>query len=322
LKTDGGMTMNYICPECGASYDVDEKEVVVKCEHCSTVFKTLADQKRYLLPMYYDSSAAIENYLLWVKKQLGYDEALPLHLELKKAELHFFPFWAVTLRANTSFDGTGEDAEYRWPDSGGYRGVDTVYKDEQGSFERFLELSIPASKEIPSVCEDYKVSAKACKFYSSSYVKEVGGLLHGATVDAEKAVKTAKDVATAQLTVLISEEVVEVKSRKDDIKIEQALFLYVPVWRIVYKFRGKEYLAMIDAASSRTIYATYPPDIPEKAGYAGLGVAHAAAGVLSAILLSHYSIVAPIASFVGFMVVAAMYFSRSLRPTVAEEEED
>jgi predicted Zn finger-like uncharacterized protein len=314
--------MNYICPECGASYDVGEDEVVVKCEHCSTVFKTLADQKRYLVPVYYDSSSAIENYLLWVKKQLGYDEALPLHLELKKVELHFFPFWAVTLHANTSFNGTGEDAEYSWGNAGGYRSVKTIYREEQGSFDRFLELSIPASGEIPKVCEDYKVSAKACKFYSSSYVKEVGGLLHGVTVDADKAVQTAKDIAAAQLTALISEEVVEVKSREDDIDIEQALFLYVPVWRIVYRFRGKEYLAVIDAASSRTMYATYPPDIPEKAGYAGLGLAHAGAGILSMALLSRWSLVSPITGFVGFIVASATYFSRSFRPTVAEEEEE
>jgi len=312
--------IRYVCPQCGAVYEVKEDDLVVRCQYCSTVFRTFAEEQRYLLPAYYDSSSAIEHFLLWVKKQLGYDESLPLHIELKGAELHFYPFWVVSLSIKTSFSGLGEDAEYHGGGGGVYRSVRTIYKEESGSFERFFEYSVPASNEIPAAEKGYRVSARGRKFYSSSYIEQVGGVLHGATLDRKDAVDRAVESAKNIMTGLVEREVVRVEERSDEVDVSQVVFVNVPVWRVSYRFKGRDYLTMIDASSCRTIQATYPPDIVEKVSYVGLGLGHAVAAFVLAGLLSTLGFMPALTAFIGFAATGAGYISRGLRPARAGEE--
>jgi len=310
----------YICPQCGAQYELKEGDVAVKCRYCSTVFKTFADEQRYLLPVHYDTSTAVENFLLWVKKQIGYEESLPFHIELRNAELHFYPFWVVSLNIKTSFTGLGEDVEYSGRADGGYRNIRTVYKRESGVLERFFEFSIPASREIPVAEKGYKVSARGRSFYSSDYIKRVGGVLHGATLDRNGATNLAIELAKGEMTMPIMREVVRVDERSDDVNISEAVFINVPVWRISYRFKGKDYYAMVDASSCRVIQATYPPDILEKASYTGIGIGHMVAAFALAGLLLTLGLLPAATAFIGFTAAAAGYFSRAFRPTRAGEE--
>jgi predicted Zn finger-like uncharacterized protein len=315
------MELRYVCPNCGATYEVSEDEVVVKCSYCNTVFRTHADEKRYLLPAFYDSSSAIEQFLLWVKKQLGYEETMPFHLEFKGVELHFYPFWVFSIYARTEFEGIGEDVEYLNPSRGGFRSIRRTSKPESGSYERFFEISIPASGDIPALDRDYRVSTRGRKYYSSTYVKEVGGLLHGARVDSETATAMSKEVATRRLSDLVFREVFKVTRRVDDVEIKDSLLIYVPVWKVNYSFKGKNYLALVDASSARTVYATYPADIAEKAGYVVTGLVHLAAAIASAATLAMLGALPAVVSFVGLSCSAVSYWLRSARPTEASEEE-
>jgi len=309
----------YICPQCGAEHNVREGDVTVRCRYCSTVFRTFADEQRYLLPVYYDSSTALGNFLLWVKKQVGVEESLPLNIELVKVELHFYPFWVVSLGFRTSFTGLGEDAEYAGRVDGAYREVRTVYKRESGTLERSFEFAIPASPEIPEAKKGYRISSRGRSYFSSDYVKRVGGVLHGATIDKARAVELAKEMARNEMTWQIMREVVKVDQRSDEVNVNQAVFVSVPVWRVTYRFKGKEYYAMIDASSSRVIQATYPPDVLERAGYIGIGVAHVVAAAAFAALLFGLGALPAATAFIGFAAAAAGYFSRAIGPTRAGE---
>jgi hypothetical protein len=313
-------TTVYICPQCGAGHSVREGDVTVRCRYCSTVFRTFAEEQRYLLPVYYDSSAALENFLLWVKKQVGVEESLPFNIELAKVELHFYPFWVVSLDVRTSFTGLGEDAEYAGKVDGAYREVRTVYKRESGTLERSFEYAIPASPEIPEAKKGYRISSRGRSYFSSEYVKRTGGVLHGATIDRARAIELAKELAKNEMTWQIMREVVQVDRRSDEVNVGEAVFVSVPVWRVTYRFKGKEYHAMIDASSSRVIQATYPPDVLEKAGYMGIGVAHMVAAFAFAALLFGLGALPAATAFIGFAAAAAGYLSRAIGPTRAGEE--
>jgi hypothetical protein len=76
---------------------------------------------------------------------------------------------------------------------------------------------------------------------------------------------------------------------------------------------------MIDASSSRVIQATYPPDVLERAGYMGIGIAHAVAAVAFAALLFGLGILPAATAFIGFAAAAAGYLSRAIGPTRAGE---
>lgn len=308
----------YQCPTCGASYTVSEEDTAIKCSYCGTSFRTLREENRYVFPAYYDSSAAIENFILWVKKQTGYEESLPFHINLVSVKLHFLPFWTATVRAKTTFTGLGEDAKFSSPDAFGYRRMKIILREESGSFERFMELAVPASGEVK--VEGITAISRRRLYFSHEYVRQKGGILHGAIVQRGEAEALIRRMASSELTKLINREVVEVKSRSDEIDISDLAMVYIPVWEVVYEFKGKRYRALIDAASSRILEATYPPDILEKAGYIGIGAAHLAAGVGLAASLWPLGFIAAAAALLGFLSAAIVYFWRGVKPTRAAEK--
>ncbi|MDW7978216.1 MAG: hypothetical protein RMH74_05380 [Candidatus Caldarchaeum sp.] len=310
----------YQCPNCSAPHEVRQGDVAIKCRYCGASFRTFEEEKRYIVPVHYDSSRAVENFLLWVKKQTGYEESLPLNINLREAQLHFYPFWVATVRARTSFTGIGEDVEYSNPEPrGGYRSIRTVTKQESGSFERLFEFCLPASKEIPAGGELVAVS-RARVFFSHEYVEQRGGVLHGAVFTRDEARQTAERTAANELSNLIAREVVKTVSRSDEIEVSDLSLVYAPIWRIGYEFRGKQYYAMVDASSSRVIDATYPPDIEEKAGYMGVAALHVVAGVVLASLLWGAGWLPSITAAAGFVAAAAGYAWRGLSPTRAAEQ--
>ncbi|MEM1534693.1 MAG: hypothetical protein QW059_01720 [Nitrososphaerota archaeon] len=311
----------YQCPNCGAPYKVREGDVAIKCSYCNTVFRTFEDEKRFIIPVYYDSSRAIENFLLWVKKQTGYEESLPFNINLLEVKLHFYPFWVVSLNARTTFTGVGEYAEFSNPDSGGYRNIRVMTREESGSFERFFELVLPASKDIPSEGEVVGVS-RMRKFFSHEYVEQQGGVLHGATITREDAKSMAEQIAAAELSRLIMREVVTVNTRNDQIQIKEIALVYIPLWHVSYEFRGEKYRAFIDASSSRIIYASYPPDIAEKTAYLGVAALHVVLGVVSAFLFWGFGWLPVVTVFIGFITAAVVYAWRGLSPTRAREMVD
>jgi len=308
----------YHCPNCSAPHEVREGDVVIKCSYCGTSFRTLQDEKRYVLPVYYDSSRAIENFLLWVKKQSGYEESMPFNIILKDVKLHFLPFWTATVQARTTFKGLGEDAEYSNPDTaGGYRSIRAVTKEEGGTLERYMEVAIPASNELKA--EEMIAVSKNRLYFSQEYIRLKGGILHGATITRDEAEKIFRRMAEAELTKMIFREVVKVITRQDEINLSEISLVYIPVWEVVYDFKGKQYRALVDASSSRVVEATYPPDILEKASYGGVGAAHIIVGVVLALLLWPYGFIPASSAFLGFLASAVVYFWRSLKPTRAAE---
>ncbi|MCS7094548.1 MAG: zinc-ribbon domain-containing protein [Thaumarchaeota archaeon] len=309
---------NYQCPNCGALHEVREGDVSIRCGYCGVTFRTYEDERRFIVPVYYDSSRAIENFLLWAKKQLGYEETLPMEISLKEVKLHFYPFWVATVHASTTFTGLGEDAEYSSPHSGGFREIRTVLREESGSFERLIKVALPAHDEIPLKGEMISVS-RARVYFSHDYVKGHGGVLHGATLRREEAMRTAEGIATDELTKLISREVVKVTSRNDRISVGELSLVYVPVWYVTYGFRGKSYFALIDASSSRVIFATYPSDPVERAAYLGVSVAHLIAGIGIALLIWSASWLGAATVVIGMASASAVYAYRGLSSTKARE---
>lgn len=313
-----GVVGTYRCPNCGASYEVREGDAAIRCGYCGATFRTFEEERRYVLPVHYDSSRAIENFLLWAEKQHLYDESLPREMVLRDVSLHFYPFWVATVRASTTFTGLGEDAEYSGPEGKGFRSVTTFLREESGSFERLIEFAVPASGEIPQEGEMVAVS-RSRLYFSHEYVRKHGGVLHGATVSREQARRAAEEAAAAELTRLISKEVVEVRTRSDEISVGELSLVYVPVWDVSYEFRGKKYRALIDASSSRVIFATYPSEVAERTAYLGVSALHLVAGTILAAIIWGTSWLAAVTVLAGMGAASAYYVKAALAPAKALE---
>jgi DNA-directed RNA polymerase subunit RPC12/RpoP len=310
------MTTVYACPVCGKEAEVNEGEKVVHCRYCNSDFLTMEGEERYVMPAYYNSSSCFETFMLWAKKQGGYEESMPLELHMDSATLHFYPFWVISLEGTTIFSGLGEDAEYLWPDSGAYRQIKVFLRPEQGTFERRFEFMLPATKDLPQELKGYQIPGRARKYYSLSLVAEAGGKLHGAVIDRQRAEQWAQETAKAEFSHLISREVDRLDTRTDELKPIQSYYIYVPIWNYEYSFKGKSYKAFVDASTGRVIFATYPPDLREKASYFGVAVAHIVAG---AALTAGLAGAGPLLYFLpfplGLIGAGLAYAYRSLQPT-------
>jgi DNA-directed RNA polymerase subunit RPC12/RpoP len=316
------MTTSYACPVCGKKTEVAEGEKVVHCPYCNTDFLTMEGEERYVMPSYYNSSSCFETFMLWAKKQGGYDESTPIQLHMDSATLNFYPFWVISLEGTTTFTGLGEDAEYSWPDGGAYRQMRTFLRPEQGTFERRFELLFPAAKDFPQELRSYQIPGRARKYFTTQTVTEAGGTLHGGVLGREAAEQMANDAAKQQFSLLIDREVDRVDTRKDALNLVESYYIYVPIWTFGYSFKGKGYDAFVDASTGRVIFATYPPSIKERASYMGVALLSIVAGGIVAGLL--YLEGAPMAYLVplplGLVGAGVAYAYRSLQPTRGGEK--
>ena len=304
------------CPTCGNVTTVGEQDLVTVCPYCRTCYTvdSAIIRDHYLVPMYYSSSQSIENLLLWIKKQIGAEEDLPLHLEVVSASLDYYPFWHVNLSGETSFSGVGQDATYSSPvGPNTYRYIHGNSKPESGMIDRGFSLTYPASAAIPVKLLNYEFPTRGRKYFSEAYTKEYGGRVHNGSLTQKMVEERAHLDATLILGELVGREIFQVNSRQDKIDLLSMLYLHIPIWRILYKYRSKKYDAFVDASTGRIINATYPVSIEYRTLAGTLAVAHAVAGFVAGGLLSTISALAAIGAVIGFVAVAGVFAIKALR---------
>lgn len=303
------------CPTCGYVAEVGHQDQVTVCSYCRTCFTVEGGiiRDHFLVPMYYSSSQALESLLLWIKKQVGADEGLPLHLEVTDAALDYYPFWHVNLFAQTTFSGTGEDATYGAPIGlNTYRAIHRTSKPESGSIDRGFSLTYPASANIPSQLLSYSFPTKSRKYFSEVYAKEHGGRVHNGLLTQAAVEERARVDATDLLAGLVSREIFQVTERKDELRVEGVYYLHVPIWRLQYKYRGKPFLAYVDASTGRVVHATYPVSLEHRASYGVFALAHVGAGLVAAVILGRLNPLLAVGPAIGFFVGAGIFAVRAL----------
>lgn len=303
--------------------EVGEQDLVTVCPYCRTCYTVdgAIIKDHYLVPAYYSSSEAIENLVLWVKKQIGAEEDLPLHLEVVSTTLDYYPFWHVVLQAETKFSGVGQDATYSSPaDFNAYRNIHFVSKPEEGSLDRGFSLTYPASATIPKELVKYEFPTRSRKYFSEAYVKEYGGKLHNGVITQKMAEEYAQNDVKRMLGELIAKEIYQVSSREDKIDLLSIFYLHVPIWHINYKYQNRSYEAYVDASTGRVIYATYPISIEHRTIWGTAAGANVVCGFLIGGLLSTYSPIAAATTFLGFLVVWGVFAVRAFRFGRGREE--
>lgn len=304
------------CPSCGAVAEVGEKDLVTVCRYCKTCFTTegAIEKEHYLIPTYYSSNRAVENLLLWVKKQIGAEEDLPLHIELAHVTLDFYPFWHVNIDAETKFTGVGEDAFYSSPEGfNQYRGISYTSKPESGTLDRSFSLTYPASPKIPIEVVDYQFPTRSKRYFSESYAQEYGGEIHNGELTRDMIEERAKRDALNYMTAHLRKEIFEVTSRTDDISVSSVYYLHAPIWSIRYRFNKKNYGAFVDASTGRVVHATYPISIEYRAINGTLAAAHLTVALATGLFVSSFAPFAGLALLAGIGGAGVVFLFRSLQ---------
>lgn len=279
--------MQVTCPSCGAPSESSPEDLVLVCDHCNICFTTggATVKEHYLLPAHYQSSEAIERLILWIKKQVGAEENLPLHLQIDSTQLGYYPFWHIELQTSSTYAGLGTEARYYDSDGANeFKGIQEYSEPKQGLIERHFPLTYPASKQIPAQLLNYSFPTQSKKYFSQSYAKEYGGQIYPGNADELTITNWAKQEGQNRLTQLILTQVREITSRSDKIDVTSVYYLHTPVWLIRYRFQSKGYQALVDAATGRVIQATYPVSLEYRAQTGTLAAGHLAAGAMLMIL--------------------------------------
>jgi len=304
------------CPSCGGVDEVGGQDLVTVCKYCKTCYTVEGkiEKEHYLIQMYYPSNRAVENLLLWVKKQIGAEEDLPLHIEITHISLDFYPFWHVNINAKTVFSGVGEDANYSMPVGfNQYRIINRTSKPENGAIDHFFSLTYPASSKIPIQIMGYEFPTRSKKYFSESYTKDYGGDIYNGEITRTTVEERAKKDALNHMTDLVNKEIFNVTSRTDDVSISSVYYLHVPIWHIQYKFNKKEYSAFIDASTGRVVQATYPISIEYRAINGTLAAAHITLALAAGILTIGFAPYAGSAILTGLGAAGAVFLFRTIQ---------
>ena len=259
---------------------------VAVCENCKTCVandKSII-KEHYLLPAHYSASEALERLVLWLKKQTGTDEELPVNLQILASNLSFLPFWNVQVKAATYYSGLGEDAVYSGTDGPNeFKHIDKILKTEEGSFDRIFSFTYPAAAEVPAQLQRLEFPTRAKKYFGQSYAKEYSGRVLNGRISQVEAEKRARSDAVTATTPLIMREIRKINARNDIGEVSSSYYLHVPVWDISYRVGGKDYRAFVDASTGRVLHATYPVSLEYRLGVGGAGVGHIGVAVVLAL---------------------------------------
>ncbi len=275
--------VGFQCPNCGAPLEMGPEDRVSVCENCKTCVTNERSviKEHYLLPAHYSGSEGLERLILWLKKQTGTDEELPVNIQIVSSTLSFFPFWNVQVKADASYSGIGADATYYGPDGlNEFKNIQKTRKAESGSLDRIFSFTYPAAPEVPSQLLSYEFPTRAKKYFGQSYAREYGGKVLNGHVSQTDAETRAKSDALSSMTGLILREVYETTSRDDRVEISSSYYLHVPVWDITYKFGRKDYRAFVDASTGRVVHATYPISLEYRFQMGAASAGHLAAATL------------------------------------------
>lgn len=317
-----GGTSPFQCPNCGAPLVMGAEDRVSVCQNCNTCVtndRTII-KEHYLLPAHYSASEALERLTLWLKKQTGTDEELPVNIQIISSSLSFFPFWNVQVKAATSYTGIGRDASFYGPDGfNEFKHIERTQKAETGSFDRIFSFTYPAAPEIPSQLLSYEFPTRAKKYFGQSYAKEYGGKVLNGRITQPQAETRGRADSLSAMTSQIMREVNQITTRNDQVDISSSYYAHVPVWDIAYQFGKENYRAFVDASTGRVVFATYPVSLEYRVRMGAASAGHIALAAIVGFVLIGLSFPPLFPLVIGLGSVGAALGLAALRRGRAKE---
>lgn len=264
------------CAFCDANFDTGPGDVLLVCPYCGTA-QTMAGEKfkdHYMVRVLFPMAEAQTTLLDWCSKQLGAPSDLSTKAHFLKYSLVFYPFWISRVDADSTYRGSGRDANFydEWPQRrGAYKRIDFFLKPESGRFTRRHEISIPGINELDEDIKRFPIPTRAKEFFSHAHAEEHNGKVLHSKLTEEQARAAAKQAALDRQTALIMQEVQKVDSREDKIDVGETFLIHVPVWEFEYRYGNKKFNSSVSAASGYVIESKYPRSAAFRAMGLGFG---------------------------------------------------
>ncbi len=250
-----------MCPNCNAPLEMEATQSHVTCPYCNVTseLKEVSELvEHYMLPVSYDVSQIRTELIGDILKHPGVPEDLHNSLEFTKIDLKFYPYYIVTVHLRTEYKGNGEYATFSNRYKSGYRNISTHLKPEQGVFDDTREFIIYSAEEVNNDLLNFEISTRGKRYFQALEAEKVKADVVPSIFNLDQAKEEAISNMREIHKGLMMKELAQILEVRDKPDIEGVYLLHIPFYILTFKAGKKEYTAILDAATGRTVITQIP----------------------------------------------------------------
>lgn len=235
------------CSYCGAPIQFKPGEIIATCRYCGyTVVietgKAFTYEHSMLLNKYSPESVE-EPARNWMRSGFLKPPDLAKKANFVEKTLVYLPFWVVSAEAESTYKGVFE------------RLNPPIVK--EGKISKKYSWLVLARKASEFPTREYDVPLEGKIPYDFRRIEGFAKVLNS-EIDRDEAIEIAKQQIGEHHLYLAQQDVDRIIEMRNEIKVNQTLYLHAPVWFIKYEYKGKVYTLWLDGATGTVIRGEIP----------------------------------------------------------------
>jgi DNA-directed RNA polymerase subunit RPC12/RpoP len=235
------------CSHCGAPISFEPGEIIATCRYCGyTVVietgKAFTFEHSMLLNKF-NLTQIEEPIKNWMRTGFLKPPDLAKKSKIIEKNLVYLPFWVVSVEVQSNYKGIFE------------RVTPPVIK--EGKVEKKYYWLVLARKATGFPTREYDVPLEGKIPYDFRKIEGFAKILNS-EIDKDEALELAKQEIEEHHRYLVQQDVDRIIEMRNEIKINQTVYLHAPIWFIKYEYKGKTYQLWIDGATGTVIKGDIP----------------------------------------------------------------
>lgn len=235
------------CSYCGAPIAFKPGEMIATCRYCgyTVVIETgkAFTFEHSMLPNKYNPTSVEEPARDWMRSGFLKPQDLAKKAKFVEKALIYLPFWLVSAEAESIYKGVLE------------RISPPIVK--EGKIAKKYNWLVIARKATEFPTKEYDVPLEGKVPYDFRKIEDFAKVLNS-EIDREEALEMARQQIIEHHHYLAQQDVDRIIEMKNEIKVNQAVYLHTPVWLIKYEYKGKVYMLWLDGATGTVIKGEIP----------------------------------------------------------------
>jgi len=235
------------CSHCGAPISFNPGEILATCRYCgfTCVIETgkAFTLEHSMILNEYGPPHVEELVRNWMRSGFLKPGDLARSSKFLEKSLMYLPFWIISVTATSTYKGVFE------------RLVSPVVK--EGRIEKKYNWLILARKGTEFPTREYDVPLEGKVPYDFRKVEGFAKVLNS-EMEGDEAMELAKQEIEEHHRYLAQQDVDRIIEIKNEIKIDQTVYLHAPIWFIKYQYKGKTYQLVMDGATGTVIKGDIP----------------------------------------------------------------
>lgn len=235
------------CSHCGAPISFEPGEIIATCKYCgyTVVIETgkAFTFEHSMLQNKYDPTKIEETIRYWMRAGFLKPSDLAKKSKIMEKTLIYLPFWVMSVEAESDYKGIFE------------RITPAVVK--EGKIEKKYDWLVLARKATNFPTREYDVPLTGKVAYDFRKIEAFAKVLNS-EIEKNEAVELAKQQIEEHHRYLAQQDVDRIIEMKNEIEIDQTVYLHAPVWFVKYEYKGKTYQLLIDGATGTVIKGDIP----------------------------------------------------------------